>query len=376
MASGAGQLHCLVFLSNFGGNVHAVDDNGATPMQEAAIKGRIECIRHLETLITHQISQDRIKVEKMQLKAKRDAEKRIKEKARLLQKLDRDYEKRTAKHRKALGLPGNIVGVPVSIRNGNNNENIPDGTNRKQTYSQLTGLLRSDGESTEYESSRSNIDDELSSNESYKRIDDDFLGHTSQTSDDIVFDRRQFLHNESDQQSQSTEETEVSRKHTPQNIRSLQTNNDFIQNGRYANRNFNSNLPGEVVTLKNGQIVSNLNNSQSSGTSNGANQPIIMNGTNGNPDNLPPSKRNGQTVGIAKNRMAPLYTFLHALQLDEYREVFIREKIDLRACLLCDENDLREIGLPLGPRKKIVDAINKRNQAVKSNSHNMHDSTV
>lgn len=83
---------------------------------------------------------------------------------------------------------------------------------------------------------------------------------------------------------------------------------------------------------------------------------------------LPPSKRNGRPVGYREVHMGPLYTFLHSLGMDEFRDVFLREKIDLSACLLCDENDLREIGLPLGDRKKLMDAINKRNQIMKEAS--------
>ena len=78
--------------------------------------------------------------------------------------------------------------------------------------------------------------------------------------------------------------------------------------------------------------------------------------------------------------MGPLYTFLHSLGMDEFRDVFVREKIDLSACLLCDESDLREIGLPLGDRKKLMDAINKRNQIMRDasskKSNELFDSAI
>ena len=33
LAAGAGHLHCLKFLTNYGSNVYSVNDNGDTPMQ-------------------------------------------------------------------------------------------------------------------------------------------------------------------------------------------------------------------------------------------------------------------------------------------------------------------------------------------------------
>ena len=100
LAASVGQLNCLVFLTNFGGNIYAMSDGGSTAIQEVSNKGQVECVRHLETFIAHQVQQDRLKVEKLQEKSKKDAEKRVKEKSKLLKKLDRDYGKKSAKHRK------------------------------------------------------------------------------------------------------------------------------------------------------------------------------------------------------------------------------------------------------------------------------------
>ena len=50
LAAGTGQLHCLVFLTNVGGNVYAINDNGEAPMQTAVRKGRRNCVRNLEYL--------------------------------------------------------------------------------------------------------------------------------------------------------------------------------------------------------------------------------------------------------------------------------------------------------------------------------------
>ncbi|NXP88265.1 DDHD2 Phospholipase, partial [Passerina amoena] len=45
---------------------------------------------------------------------------------------------------------------------------------------------------------------------------------------------------------------------------------------------------------------------------------------------------------------------LKKLELSEYCDVFEKEKMDKQALLLCTENNLKEMGIPLGPRMKIL----------------------
>ncbi|XP_061564012.1 pre-mRNA splicing regulator USH1G isoform X2 [Cololabis saira] len=56
----------------------------------------------------------------------------------------------------------------------------------------------------------------------------------------------------------------------------------------------------------------------------------------------------------------PLGTFLASQSLSEFMPVLTREKIDLEALLLCSDQDLINIHIPLGPRKKLLDACKKR----------------
>lgn len=57
---------------------------------------------------------------------------------------------------------------------------------------------------------------------------------------------------------------------------------------------------------------------------------------------------------------SPLETFLASQSLGEFMPIFRREKIDLKALLLCSDTDLTSIHIPLGPRKKLLDACNRR----------------
>lgn len=55
-----------------------------------------------------------------------------------------------------------------------------------------------------------------------------------------------------------------------------------------------------------------------------------------------------------------LETFLACQGLSEFMQIFRREKIDLQALLLCTDKDLSSIHIPLGPRKKLLDACKRR----------------
>lgn len=70
-----------------------------------------------------------------------------------------------------------------------------------------------------------------------------------------------------------------------------------------------------------------------------------------------------------------LATFLHSLDLLEAIEILHREKMDMDALMLCKEQDLQGIGLALGPRKKILSALERRKEVL-AQPGQMKDSEV
>jgi len=55
----------------------------------------------------------------------------------------------------------------------------------------------------------------------------------------------------------------------------------------------------------------------------------------------------------------PLGDWLTANGLSEFEEVFAQNQVDLRTLLVLTEPDLKELGLPFGPRKRILNAISE-----------------
>ncbi|XP_063077224.1 pre-mRNA splicing regulator USH1G [Engraulis encrasicolus] len=68
----------------------------------------------------------------------------------------------------------------------------------------------------------------------------------------------------------------------------------------------------------------------------------------------------GDGGGLKDAIPGPLEVFLAAHGLGDFLSIFRRERIDLEALLLCSERDLTSIHIPLGPRKKILEASRRR----------------
>ncbi|XP_020136314.1 SEC23-interacting protein isoform X2 [Microcebus murinus] len=58
-----------------------------------------------------------------------------------------------------------------------------------------------------------------------------------------------------------------------------------------------------------------------------------------------------------ENEVLTLQETLEALNLAEYVSTFEKEKIDMESLLMCTVDDLKEMGIPLGPRKKIANFV-------------------
>ena len=62
---------------------------------------------------------------------------------------------------------------------------------------------------------------------------------------------------------------------------------------------------------------------------------------------------------------APVAIFLAGLGMEDWISVFKKEEIDIHALTLLQEEDLKSMGLALGPRKKVITAIEDRRKAMK-----------
>ena len=59
-----------------------------------------------------------------------------------------------------------------------------------------------------------------------------------------------------------------------------------------------------------------------------------------------------------------MHLFLTSAGISEFIPTFVREQIDMAALELLSEDDLVELGVPFGPRKKLQKALNERKAAL------------
>lgn len=62
-------------------------------------------------------------------------------------------------------------------------------------------------------------------------------------------------------------------------------------------------------------------------------------------------------LDVENEDILTLQATLEALSLSEYVSTFEKEKIDTESLLMCTVDDLKEMGIPLGPRKKIANFV-------------------
>lgn len=85
-----------------------------------------------------------------------------------------------------------------------------------------------------------------------------------------------------------------------------------------------------------------------------------------------------QALAIEETREGSLGSVLAALELSKYTRVFLDEEIDLAALLLLSESNLKELSIPMGPRKKLLRIIAqiRRKQAAVVSRHTANGSVA
>lgn len=68
-------------------------------------------------------------------------------------------------------------------------------------------------------------------------------------------------------------------------------------------------------------------------------------------------RHKGSTASPVSSGDEAVLTFLREVQADMYFDAFVAEEVDFPALLLLDEADLKSLNIPMGPRKKILNAL-------------------
>lgn len=111
LASAKGHVNCVDYLVKYGANIFALDIDSHNPKQLAAINNRDDILNYLDAAIAHLEATDKKKAFSMKEKARKTAEKRIKEFVKRQQKTEREDKKHRSSMlglRKVFGSHGNL----------------------------------------------------------------------------------------------------------------------------------------------------------------------------------------------------------------------------------------------------------------------------
>ncbi|NXN95572.1 ANS4B protein, partial [Rhinopomastus cyanomelas] len=325
-----GHIHCVSFLINFGANIFALDNDLRTPLDVAASRDRNECVRILDKAATEQNMLNPKRVAKLKAQAEKNVEKQIKE-----------CEKRQEKHQHEMNR--NYMKEKVGTLNSS-----------KGTHSRvkMPNLFVSNTSSFS------------------KNLKDTFKLKAKKTADSTR-----------SQKTQSDDQKEDTGRRTVMHLFDEKEEDELLDDLGEKNSDNDSQLsifkrPGLGKFVFGRNLAADVNPGSVSSEKEAISFKMsselfqyenVENGREddaGNGVDIPWHEEEVIWDDEAEN--TPLEVFLASQMLDEFLPVFMREKIDLDALMLCSDEDLQSIQIELGPRKKVLNAVNKRKQALKN----------
>lgn len=332
-AASNGHAHCVSFLVNFGANIFALDNDLRSPLDAAASRERSECVALLDKAATAQNIMNPRKVSRLKEQAQKNARRQMKECERLQEKhqnkMARTYNKENAGTlSSAKGpSPGPSLSKASAARPlGSLSKGIKDTFKLKfkknKDTAEPAGKEGRPGQRNVMEVFREEEEDALSGDFKEKlQVSGEEEGSGGQQESIL---KRPGLGNV------------VFRRHTA-------LSPDYIPDskGELAFK-----MPSDLL-----QRQADDAEAPEEGEDVGAE------------DTLPWDEDAVQWEEDASDA-TPLEVFLQSHQLEEFLPFFTREQMDLEALLLCSDEDLQSIQMQLGPRKKVLNAINRRKQVL------------
>ena len=345
----------------------------------------MECVRHLDGLIAIYMMRNKKEVDRQRRQAKKDMMKRIKKQDKSIQSRDIAYEKKVAKESLRERSKSENDYNKKDTRNGNgmsfsyrNTEKpfseltspgrSPETSEKKSvdTYSSETfqfgsknkrimGALRS-----KFSSLRSS--DKEPRMVSRKSLEEAGLVHGMSQSSPSLLDQLESKIVENQHQSLASDsvdpyEVEYSDLAFGHVVKKFDDKGNVTTHVHY--------VPKSSAKMRNGSVASRTSHSSqhtslSSQLSSSFNDIGSLKSIDFEDDTI----YSQSDMGTENTASKTLVTFMASLNLEQFTTSLNRESIDLSTLALCTDNDLKDIGLPLGPRRKILDAVKKRNVVI------------
>ncbi|XP_038619254.1 ankyrin repeat and SAM domain-containing protein 4B [Tachyglossus aculeatus] len=337
-AAANGHIRCVSFLTKFGANIFALDNDFQTPLDAAASREKRECVILLDKAATEQNILNPKKVSGLKEQAQRNAWKQIKEFGKTQEKHQNKMTKTYNKEKGESLRKGSIASRLSSSDSmfGTVTQGLKNTFSLKLKKNRNTGSQRDESTSSkDSKVGQRNVMEVFSEEEEEDALSSDFRKKNNLSDDMEDYD--------------------------PPEHKSI----------------FNRPGMGNIVFKKN--LALGINAAQEDISTRtrdlGFKIPTELfqwqGAENNDEGDLEAEEEDDvlwDEVGVAweedEEDITPLEVFLLSQDLGEFIPVFMREQIDLEALMLCSDEDLQSIQMHLGPRKKVLNAINKRKQVL------------
>ncbi|XP_056392227.1 ankyrin repeat and SAM domain-containing protein 4B [Hyla sarda] len=327
-AAEKGHANCVAFLINFGANIFALDNQFRSPLDVAIMKDRKECVNILDAAASKQTSLNPKKVARLKEQAMKDAERKLKE-----------CEKIQEKHQ--------------SQMNKNYNRN------QTGTVNSLKGTLSgSVGAQFSTPSTRNSLTRTLKDTLQFKLKRKDKNTMDRDTISNVIFA------GDENTSGQRIKVTDVFNEHEEEGVTSDKGERQSIFNRPgLGNMVFRRNQAmgintdfGEISTLEDDTGFKGNSELFTTEVNEGnENDKDIDNNVTWNADDMELD---------VEEESSSLQVFLASHGLLELHVTLLREKMDLDSLLMCSNEDLESINIQLGPRKKLLNAVDKRKKVL------------
>lgn len=333
IAAGYGKIKVIQLLVEAGANLYALDNRGQTPSLVASDNGMRDCCRSLETVAIRMQMHNPELVSRLKIKAYKDLQKRVKKgektsRKSIKRKVSSNTEFSTATEKSDTFRP----------RYHSESQTAPRHHSKKMSK-QMSDL-------NNFVLRPANSADQLA-----EKHDLDTNSLKEDTQSEHVTSEVQTLPASFRPLKTNTSGMLESLNSLPDNIPRKKKSSSSVVQGQFEGPTRRISTASEATANTHmGRSVS-MSSRMSAATYSGYPQPVLT------------------------ENDSPLTTFLQSLDITEVAQKLFDEKMDLDSLLLCEENDFSSIGLPLGPRKKLLAAIKTRRDIL-TNPGKMRDTSL
>lgn len=324
-------MHILSFLVSFGANVFALDNDSHTPMDVAASRDQMNCVRFLDNAASQQTMQNPKNVAKLKKQAVKDAERKVKEcekvKKKHQSKMDKMYR----------GSVGSVSEANAGSFSGTGTMNNLNQITASSKFGSLKGTLqRKFGKKDTMSKKAENGTAEK------PELEDVFNEQDENEEDENGIEG--FEDEEEDDADQANKESLFKRP----GLGNMVFRKNFSMEMGVEPDEFPVGDAEDLGFLVRKEVFE----AEEEG----------LDDQSYEDSQLP---WNQEEIGLDEDEeTSPLHSFLTSVNLLDFAPVFTREKLDLEALMLCSDDDLKSIRIQLGPRKKILEAAARRKAAL------------